>query len=179
MIIVSSFQKAVETADENDLQSFLSACFEEYHHSIFLYARSRYKIYPEDVVQETFKKFQEAIRNGLEMDFRQDEDILRYLTTIARNLSPKELGRAQRTVYLPDFRGKEKTINPYTEINFKEDLEFKLKQVSPQQANMLLLKINGHSYEEIAQELDMTVMAVKQGLYRSRKKLKLLWNEKT
>lgn len=179
MTIVKSFQKALETADENDLQSFLSACFEEYHHKVFLYARSRYKTYPEDVVQETFKKFQEAIRNGLEMDFRKDEDILRYLTTIAKRLSPKELGRAQRTVYIADFRGKEKPINPYTEINFRKDFEYQLKQLGPKQAEMLRLQVNGHSYEEIAQELDTTLMAVKQGLYRSRKKLKLLWNEKT
>ena len=175
MILISLFQKAVETSDEINFQNFISASFDSYHHNIYLYARSRYKTYPEDVVQETFKKFQEAIRKGLEMDFRKDEDVLRYLTTIARNLSQNELGRAQRIVYVPKLQDRGKSINPYTVIQLKDNLESKLKLVSPQQAKMIRLKIAGYSYEEIAQELSMTVMAIKQGLYRSRKKLKLHW----
>jgi len=159
---------------KNEIQKIVELCFIEFYEPVYWYARARYKMYPEDVAQETFKKFHLALLKGLEMNFQVKEDILKYLITIARNLTTDELGRAQRIIFVEDFSFEKKTLDPFAKINIESDLETKLSLLYPKHVLMLRLRISGYSYKEIADKLGVNVETVRKALFRCRQKLKIL-----
>lgn len=108
------------------------------------------------------------------MKFEEDEDVLCYLTTMARNSAYSRFRKTSRYVQLEENWDSDKNHNPHLVTELQQDLATQLKGVSSKQAEVLRLKAAGYSYQEIADTMSMKLEAVKKSLYRCREKLKLL-----
>lgn len=133
-----------------------------------------------DMAQETFIKAYKALSS-----FRNDSKFSVWLYRIATNVCLDFLRRKSRgnTVSLtaddddgdaqldiPDLKG-----NPEEELSRKltiDAVQRGLQTLGEQQRSILVLReINGLSYEEIAQTLDIDIGTVKSRIFRARKRL--------
>lgn len=133
-----------------------------------------------DMAQETFIKAYKALGS-----FRSDSKFSVWLYRIATNVCLDFLRRKSRsntvslTAYdddgdaqldIPDLNG-----NPEEELSRKltiDAVQRGLQTLGEQQRSILVLReINGLSYEEIAQTLDIDIGTVKSRIFRARKRL--------
>lgn len=172
MILVSLYEKVVKTNHIDDVQNFVEASFDQYYDKVYFFARKRNPAYAKDIAQETFKRFQEALIKRLEMNFQEDEAVLQYLTVIARNLANTQYGKSKRFVQLEENLDSEKRIHPHQAVERQQKIDTMMRLVNDKEASMFKLQAAGYDYQEIAKKLNMKPAAVKQALYRCRKKLK-------
>lgn len=130
----------------------------------------------EDVGQETFIKFYEALDQ-----YRGEGGVAPYLTRIATNLSLNALDRRKRRNKRLTSRDEEDYFpepapNGVREIEAfdKEEItQQALQALSPKHRSVVVLRIiNGYSTKETAQMLDVPVGTVLSRLHRAQKKLK-------
>jgi len=172
MALVNKFQTLAKAANENAINQFVEECFNEFYEDVYLHIRYRYKRYPEDIAQQTFKRFYTALSDGLEMSFKEDKDIRNYLKKIASNLCLNEISKPKRLVLTDDFW--EGGATPYPQIDFDYDFTLALRQLSLKEAEVVMMRYQGYKFQEIADKIGSNKDAVKQVLYRCRDKLKVL-----
>lgn len=133
-----------------------------------------------DMAQETFIKAYKALDS-----FRSDSKFSVWLYRIATNVCLDFLRRKSRSntvsltaddddgdaqLDIPDLNG-----NPEEELSRKltiDAVQRGLQTLGEQQRSILVLReINGLSYEEIAQTLDIDIGTVKSRIFRARKRL--------
>ena len=178
MMLPSLFKKMVESNQTTDIQNFVTASFEQFYERLRLFVYSKNKSYTEDIIQDTFEKFQkriqEILQKELEMDFQSDEEVLRYLIVIARNTCYNHFNTKTHFPLDENWDSSQQTINPSESFDFNEEIEATLHILSERQQVLFRLKVAGYRYEEIAEHQGMTVAAVRKSIYRGRKKLKAL-----
>jgi RNA polymerase sigma-70 factor (ECF subfamily) len=128
----------------------------------------------DDVGQETFIRFYQSLKK-----FRGESSVGTYLTRIAINLSLNELKRRKRRNTLFFSKGEEKMANIPDKDDRKNKKELKeivhigIEQLDPKHRAIVVLRlIEGHSTEETAQILRLSVGTVLSRLARAQKKLK-------
>lgn len=117
----------------------------------------------EDLVQNTFIKFYKAIGR-----FNENLPVLPYLYQIAKN-ELKMYYRSKKN-FLPlkeDFKNNDEK-DFFDKFDNKEDY---LKNLKNQEKEMMLMLIDGFSYQEIAKKFKKPVNTVKSIIRRERKKL--------
>ena len=110
--------------------------------------------------------------SGKKIHFEKDSDILSYLKRIARNLSIDNFKNNRRTLGIEEFL--EEGEDPYPEIDLINDFEFLLNELNQKQITVVLMRVKGYRFSEIAEKMNMSTDAVKKIFYRCRNKLKIL-----
>lgn len=119
----------------------------------------------QDIVQDAFEKLWEN-RKKVETDKAKA-----WLFRVAHNTLINFSKRHQRTVYNTDLIPERGEIN--TRFEDREMIELALSLLPPLQKSILLLRdLEGYTYIEIAEILEITESQVKVYLYRARKKIK-------
>lgn len=130
-----------------------------------------------DIVQQAFIKGFRNLRRC-----REPERVGAWLFRIAVNLAKDHLkSRARRNVPLeavgtvPAERGDPERSAERAEV--REEIERSLQRLTPEQREAFVLKhVEGWSYEEMSERLDVSVSALKMRVHRAREELQdLLW----
>ncbi|MBN2723732.1 MAG: sigma-70 family RNA polymerase sigma factor [Deltaproteobacteria bacterium] len=145
--------------------------FEEIVHStknIVLSAISR-NLHPslyrciDDVVQETYLRAYKSLVKG---KFRGDSTLETWIYTIARNESLR-MNSKNRRIYLPDFEMEAGVAFEYESIG----LEKAMDKIPDKYREVLLLRMEGFSEEEISSRLEISTGTVKSRAFRGREML--------
>ena len=116
-----------------------------------------------DIYQETFIAFYQACRQGT-----TPRNVRNYILTAARNRSINYL--KSRAVYQPLQSIEPSRYEMATdEFEFRDQIQMALSQIPYQyRESFLLFELWGYSYEEIANQLQISLHTVKNRIYRAR-----------
>ncbi|MFL5562236.1 MAG: sigma-70 family RNA polymerase sigma factor [Gemmatimonadaceae bacterium] len=134
----------------------------------------------DDLVQETYLRAFEAWRT-----FQLGTDCRRWLFTICRNVFLRGRERAQRVVSVEDpeadtlgavyshMSARDAGLNDlYARIDLGPALDRAIDMLSdPFAAVVRLIDVDGHSYEDVADMLDVPIGTVRSRLFRARRLL--------
>ncbi len=147
----------------------------DYNHCVKTYADSLYRYLcrsyrdeemAKDVVQSVFEKLW-IKRNNLKM-----EEARAYMFTMARNKAIDIWRKNHRIIAIEEYHDRQ-IASPQTQAF--EDLDYVsycLRNLKENQKTILLLReYEGHSYEDIAEIMGMSLSQVKIILFRARKKV--------
>lgn len=127
----------------------------------------------EDIVQDTMIK----VWNKRD-EWPQFESIEAYCLTVARNLAidRSQKMEAQNVELTPETHDMPDALNPYEQLEQNEQMSLihrLLNELPERQRTIMQLRdIEGKSYKEIADILQITEEQVKVNLFRSRQKIK-------
>lgn len=127
----------------------------------------------EDIVQDTMIK----VWNKRD-EWPQFESIEAYCLTVARNLAidRSQKMEAQNVELTPETHDMSDALNPYEQLEQNEQMSLihrLLNELPERQRTIMQLRdIEGKSYKEIADILQITEEQVKVNLFRSRQKIK-------
>lgn len=140
----------------------------------YLYRSTLNQHSAEELMQETFLKAFQSIHR-----FRGESSLKTWLFTIARNTYLNEQNKKKRKLErLGDSEEFSDHKDDYSALNEKLLIQKILLHLPEKMRTMLLLRDqNGLTYKEIAKVLDETEGQVKIGIYRARKKFKMLYKE--
>ena len=148
-------------------ETAVAEIFETYSGEIFKYSMSLLKNSQDaqDAVQEVFVKF---IQNR--HSFRGDCSVKTWLLIITRNYCYKQLSGRHKTNLSLD----ENLLRVYDpNIDIKISLSDALEKIGKEEFELIYLReYAGHSYQEIAQILDISIDNVKVKLFRVREQLR-------
>ncbi len=118
-----------------------------------------------DIVQDAFEKLW---KNRKKVEFCSSKA---WLFRTAYNALINFTKKKQRTVYDTDSIPEQIVVN--NRFEYKEIVELVLSTLPPTQKSIVLLRdLEGYTYEEIGEILDLSDSQVKVYLYRARKKIK-------
>lgn len=135
----------------------------------------------EDVLQETMLALMKAIREGT---FRAMNGHLKgFLMQIARRKCIDRLRRSRRLRPFEDWD--EEAVEPEQEISrpdrmldrqrAQEAFDLALAELPDlHRVTLVLHELNGESYKQIAETLNISIESVKKNIFRARKKLRIL-----
>lgn len=132
----------------------------------------------EDVVQDTLIRVW-----GKRDEWSRLESVEAYCLTVARNLAidRSQKMEARNAELTPEAREMPDTLTPYDKLAQDEQMQLIHRLVSElpekQRAIMQLRDIEGKSYKEIADVLQLTEEQVKVNLFRARQKIKQRYTE--
>lgn len=150
--IVRQTKKTVLTAVSRNLHPSLSRCID-------------------DVVQETYFRAYKSLSAG---KFKGDSTIETWIYTIARNESLR-MNEKNRRIFLPDFE-----ITGESSDYELGSLESALQSLPEKYREVISLRMEGYSEEEISEKLNISTGTVKSRAFRGREILgKLLGVETT
>jgi RNA polymerase sigma-70 factor (ECF subfamily) len=165
------------SAQRGDMSAF-EALYDRYNkrlfHFILRFVRER--ALAEDILQETFLRL---LKNKKRL--RKDSRFSTYLFTIARNLCLDTLKSWERRhVFISHENSIERTTDKskgpdkiLEETEMGKIIQNEIQALPPDQREVLILsKYGGLPYDEIAQILESTTVAVKQKAYRAMLSLK-------
>ncbi len=160
-------QVLAERIGAGDQQAF-RVLFERYRASIYRYCllmlgdRDR----AEDIYQDAFMNFYRACREGKTM-----YSVRGYLVTVARTRCLSAIKKAKRTAALEDVP--EPSFSPKVgSADINDHLRQALLEIPEQYREaFLLFELEGYSYEEIAEYLDVSHNVVKNRIYRAKQSL--------
>ncbi len=150
-------------------------CVDLYADGLFRYIQNGFRSIddPQDIVQHAFEKL--WLRHQ-QVDHR---DAKRFLFATARNAAIDFWRKYHRII---PFDTLERT-EPAAESKEYETIEYAhycLQTLNEKQKSIFLLReYEGHSYEDIAHMLDLTIAQVKVNLFRARKKVHEFVKKKT
>lgn len=150
-----------------DKETAVAEIFETYSGEIFKYSMSLLKNSQDaqDAVQEVFVKF---IQNR--HSFRGDCSIKTWLLIITRNYCYQQLGGRDKSNQSID----ENLLKVYdSNIDIKISLNDALEKIGKEDFEIIYLRAYaGHSYQEIAEILNISIDNVKVKLFRVREQLR-------
>src|ERR1022692_3553629 len=134
-----------------------------------IYRMVRDRELAEDLAQETFIKVLNAIDS-----YRPEYKFSSWIFTIANNAAIDQLRRrALNTLQIGDPR--ESQLDEVTSKELGSQIEAAIGQLRPEYRSCILLRhVDGRSYEEIAQVLDLPLGTVKTYIHRARNELRIL-----
>lgn len=143
----------------------LSQLYEQYHKSIYLYIYSlcHDQTLSEDLTSETFYQIMLSLPS-----FRHQSSIKTWIFAIARNTTYKELRKRKKEISLeelPEFSIIDAPINNY------EYLASLIKKLPQKEQIVINMRVEGYSFEEIAEKIKMNPNSVRVLFYRTRQKL--------
>jgi RNA polymerase sigma-70 factor (ECF subfamily) len=154
--------------------NFAGLLFERYKKILFsfFYNQTRDKNLSEDLVQITFYKMIKYKHN-----FRDDSHFKAWIFTIARNAMKDEFKK--RKVKMEDIGNHEHKFIEGTQADTNivqyersEFLKRALKHLSPEKRELLILiKLNGKKYREVAEILNLKESVVKSKVFRAIREL--------
>lgn len=179
MNLITTFKNLKNDKNEESLRLFVNACHKEFYATVYVYALSLTgtKSKADDLIQETFFKFQKIIGKENDLNFSEKEDIHKYLVTITRNQFYSVFRKDDRYEYVADFMDYEESKDFSKDFDLNQDLQSTFKLIAPIPKLIFFLKFMGYSVKEIAVKLSKDPENVKKILYRTRKKLKGGLNE--
>ena len=125
----------------------------------------------QDAAQDTFLKAYRNIRS-----FKSESKVETWLTRIAVNTCLDILRSRRETVDIDeqyDLAGEETPETELEKNNRKRAVRKALQAMEPDMRSIIILRdINGHSYEEISEMLNLNLGTVRSRLSRAREKLK-------
>lgn len=165
-----------ESEDEPDAEAELYALLEEHAASVFRVARSivQDSALAEDVVQETF------IRAWQKADtFRAEVPVRNWLLRIAHNVAVSTL-RSVRDESVDPARlpVKDEQPGPEVVVEARADILEALALLDPLDRSLVVFReVEGLTYEEICDVMDLPMPTVKTRLFRARAKLRQFGKE--
>lgn len=152
--------------NDEDIENTINEYADLLYRTSFLILRNRADV--EDIVQETFYKYMTT-----EMAFDSDNHKRAWLLKVSQNKCKDLLRSHKIRAYVPYEEVEESLIskkdvekNDIEEILKIEELDYKYKSV------IMLYYYEEYSIEEVANILDLSVVAVKKRLQRAREKVK-------
>jgi RNA polymerase sigma factor (sigma-70 family) len=122
----------------------------------------------EDVTQTTFMNAYRAFQNG-----ERPEKPQNWLITIAHNVCRQRFRQQQRRPHQVEFDEAVSAAPEESEGPSAEDLRRAFSQLPPnQRAALVMRELEGRSYAEIAEVLDVSVSALETLLFRARRALR-------
>lgn len=154
--------------------NFAGLLFERYKKMLysFFYNQTRDKNLSEDLVQNTFYKMIKYKHN-----FREDSHFKAWIFTIARNamkdefkkrkINYEEIGHVEHS-----FSDHQHADHAIIQNERQEFLRTALKKLSPEKREILILiKLNGKKYREVAEILNLKESVVKSKVFRAIREL--------
>jgi len=152
--------------NDEDIENTINEYADLLYRTSFLILRNRADV--EDIVQETFYKYMTT-----EMAFDSDNHKRAWLLKVSQNKCKDLLRSHKIRAYVPYEEVEESLIsktdvekNDIEELLKIEELDYKYKSV------IMLYYYEEYSIEEVANILDLSVVAVKKRLQRAREKVK-------
>lgn len=129
----------------------------------------------DDLMQDAFIKALNAYRNG---SFIQGGNFSAWFTQIAKNLFIDSIRKRKLQVELKDADGVyEEYEDDYSDLI--ELVKRHLRELPRNQQLIIMLRLNGKKYQEIADDLGISLENVKTNRHLAIKKLKLMLNNLT
>lgn len=140
------------------------------------------RVDPDDVVQSVFRTFFVRNKKG-EFVIHDDDDLCKLLMRITINKTLRQIAKQragkrnpEREIgqgpdsgdCLQDISGREPTADE--ELAFLDHLEHFLGKLSPQERDILEMRLQGHSNEDIAQKLGVYDRKIRRVIERIRKR---------
>lgn len=158
--------------NDEDIENTINEYADLLYRTSFLILRNRADV--EDIVQETFYKYMTT-----DMAFESDNHKRAWLLKVSQNKCKDLLRSHKIRAYVPYEEIEESLIsktevekNDIEELLKLEELDYKYKSV------IMLYYFEEYSIEEVADILDLSVVAVKKRLQRAREKVRKVY-EKT
>lgn len=133
---------------------------------------------PEDVVQSVFRTFFSRLKND-QFEINEDDDLSKLLVRITLHKTLRQIAHHKAARRDPGHEagavssgeilqvmGKEPT--PITVLTFMDQLDHFLALLAPEEQQILTLKLQGHSTEEIATQINSYDRKVRRVLERIR-----------
>ncbi|GAC1421741.1 MAG: RNA polymerase sigma-70 factor [Flavisolibacter sp.] len=149
--------------------------FDEYYNKLCNYAYSFLKDFNscEDIVQEVFEKIWSNHK-----DLISDSGIRYYLFTSVRNNCLTRLGKNKKYAWV-ELNDNDALVNPTLELkedstyNYKELLQQAMQQLPPKCKEVFLLsRLGKQSYQEIADQLGISIKTVETQISKALKILR-------
>lgn len=174
--IISLLKKALESDSIDDRNQFYQACYDQYFEEIYLIALTYFKVDPESIVQDIFLKLMKAKLYQLPQN--TESELSRYIFKIAHNLCRTKLRKKQpQKEPIESFSFKLPTNNTVSHLEWHIDSSQLLQQLPQSQMIVVQYWLEGFSYKEIAQKLQLTTSAVANRILRAVQKIKDLLHQ--
>lgn len=142
--------------------------------------RMNSRLDPEDVVQSVFRSFFARLKNN-EYRFDDDDDLSKLLVRITLHKTLRQIAHHRAARRDPNQEALQRDVSrneilhlladdptPETVVAFVDQLDHFLARLSPEDQQILVLRLQGNSTEEIAQQLDTYDRKVRRVLERVR-----------
>ena len=173
--IKKSLEIYKRTRTDKDKRTFFIALYDHYYESVLLYVRSRNRKDAEDITQELFLKF---CRINPERFLDALPRLNSYIFEAAKNACIdyyNKHGRNQNhSELLEDLVSNVGHSDPIQDLENKFLKQKALASLPKRQRVALVLYSKGYKYKEIADQLSISISAVKNLILRARKNLQVI-----